>query len=187
MGEARPQGTERETDVREGVHVRVRVARTASVVTLDVSQVLTSSLKVAQAGLQPLLVQDNHAQKTYDRSVTLLRFHVPMLPYWAAAIFASAHHASRATSSSVRLTKTCRGQLEVFWLQIEYELKAHAGLILDHVEAMRALLHSLREGVSEKVPCHGTGGPYTHARRRWSRAQGRIGRRWRRVHVRVQL
>ena len=45
MGEARPQGTERVTDVREGVHMRVRVVRTSSVVTLDVFQVLSAWLK----------------------------------------------------------------------------------------------------------------------------------------------
>ena len=71
-------------------------------VTRDVFQLLMSSLKLAQAGLQPKLVQREHPQKTCDRSSTRDTSHILMLPYVAAAAAGSAHHASRAASSAVR-------------------------------------------------------------------------------------
>ena len=85
-------------------------------VTLDTFQLLMSSLKLAQAVLQPRLAQgalEVHAasaqqplpelaQKTYDRSSTRDTSHVLMWPYVAAAVAGSAHHASRAASSAVR-------------------------------------------------------------------------------------
>ena len=80
-------------------------------VTLEVTQLLMSSLKLAQSGLQPKLVESvklkrqMFAQKTYDRSVTRDTSHAPMWPYVAAAVNEVLHHASRATSSEARSTK----------------------------------------------------------------------------------
>ena len=47
-------------------------------VTRDVFQLLMSSLKLAQAGLQLEFVQPDTAQKTYDRSSTRDTSHVLM-------------------------------------------------------------------------------------------------------------
>ena len=82
-----------------------RQRRTCNVVARETSQLLMSSLKVAQAGLHPALVNHDDAQKTYDKSVTAATSHAPMGPYVAAAAVGLAHHASRAASSAARVAK----------------------------------------------------------------------------------
>ena len=85
------------------------LARTAMLVTLDTSQLLRSSLKVAQAVLQPLPVahEPEDAQKTYDISATCDTSHVLIWPYMAAALVELVHHACAAGSSAARFAKTC--------------------------------------------------------------------------------
>ena len=75
------------------------------------SQPLILPLKLAQAGLQPQLVQyeAETAQKTYDKSVTCEIFHKLIGPYVAAAAVGLAHQASRATSRAARLGKKFGG------------------------------------------------------------------------------
>ena len=134
-----------------------------------------SSLKLAQAGLQPRLVQDvpDAAQKRNDRSSTRDTSHVLMLPYVAAAATGLAHHASRAASSAVRLAKTCGGgeQAAVSVLHEAQEPEDHAGLT-DQVEAMSALLHALRESVLSKVNCRCQDGGSPMARHATEGGQG---------------
>ena len=73
-------------------------------VTRDVFHLPMSSSKLAQAGLQPRLIQydKSYAQKTNDMSVTCETSHALMGPYMAAAADGLAHHASRISSSAAR-------------------------------------------------------------------------------------
>ena len=71
-----------------------------SVVTADVFHWLMSSLKFWHAELEALL-------NRFERSLTCEMSHCAIGPYVAAASMASAHHASRASSSSERLRKMC--------------------------------------------------------------------------------
>jgi hypothetical protein len=74
-------------------------------VTCDVSQLDTSALKDAHAGLHPRFAPYAEAQKMADMSVTADTSQKWMSPYVAIAVAGLAHQASRACSSDARSAK----------------------------------------------------------------------------------
>ena len=76
-------------------------------VALEVSQLLISSLKCAQAGLQPRAGQAQYEQNRYEKSLTCETSHAPIGPYLAKALDVLVHTTSRASSRELRLVNTC--------------------------------------------------------------------------------